>query len=570
MSLNFGYSPPGLGRIKNDIKMNGHKILDLPSPTTDSEPVTKSYADTHYSSGGGSGQRGPKGDKGDTGPQGPKGDKGDTGSRGPKGDKGDTGPQGSKGDKGDTGSQGPKGDKGDTEPQGPKGDKGDTGSQGSKGDKGDTGSQGPKGDKGNTGSQGPKGDKGDDGSQGPKGDKGDTGPKGDKGDKGDSGSGGLSDTGFTMQGNINMNTNKITGLGGPTTNSEPVTKQYGDSTYLTDGGFVMSDNIGMGGHTVTNLGTPTNNSDAATKKYVDDKKCKFSDETTNTSDVDIKVYGSNHAVMFDSGAHSIGIDSSAAPSALVNLNSLKTAGLIVPESLSQAVKDTFVAKNADIDMNNNKITNLPFPSTSGEPITKGFVDRYYSRDYTNLLTFKGIPGTITVIRKDDSIDGDVNFRKVNSSYEISFSFKNTLPKGIYSYEMDVVLTTSRGYNITLWGDCGGSGYTASCIYKYWSYTYTNKVKKDDITGGFFHRGTGKRVRIKGSFLNNFNNIYGYEISHSLDYENGKSYEFVKQKLSTTQSQILGNSVYFVFEPDNNATMTFTDETYFSFKRFLVL
>ena len=275
--------------------------------------------------------------------------------------------------------------------------------------------------------------------------------------------------------------------------------------------------------------------------------------------------------MFDSGAHSIGIDSSAAPSALVNLNSLETAGLIVPGSLSQSVKDMFVTENTDIGMNNNKITNLPFPSTSGEPITKGFVDKYYSQDYTNLLTFKGTPNNITIIRKDDSLsDSAVNFRKVNSSYEISFSFKNTLPKGVYSYEMNVVLTSSRGYNITLWGDCGGSGYTASTMYKYWSYTYTNKVRKDNITGGFFHRGTGKRVRIKGSFLNDFNNIYGYEISHSLDYEEGKSYEFVKQKLNTTQSQILGNSVYFVFEPDNNATMNFTDETYFSFKRFLVL
>ena len=78
MSLNFGYSPPGLGRIKKDIKMNGHKILDLPSPTSDSEPVTKSYADTHYSSGGG-GQRGPKGEKGPQGPKGDKGAKGDTG-----------------------------------------------------------------------------------------------------------------------------------------------------------------------------------------------------------------------------------------------------------------------------------------------------------------------------------------------------------------------------------------------------------------------------------------------------------------------------------------------------------
>ena len=65
MSLNIGYSPR-LGRIKNDIKMNGYKIIDLPSPTSDSEPVTKGYADTNYS-GGGSGQRGPKGGKGDKG-----------------------------------------------------------------------------------------------------------------------------------------------------------------------------------------------------------------------------------------------------------------------------------------------------------------------------------------------------------------------------------------------------------------------------------------------------------------------------------------------------------------------
>ena len=74
-----------------------------------------------------------------------------------------------------------------------------------------------------------------------------------------------------MQGDIDMNRNKIFGLGNPTTDSEPVTKHYANSMYLTSGGFVMTDNIGMGGHTVTNLGTPTDNTDAATKKYVDDK-----------------------------------------------------------------------------------------------------------------------------------------------------------------------------------------------------------------------------------------------------------------------------------------------------------
>ena len=335
MSLNFGYSPR-LGKIKNDIKMNGHKILDLPSPTTDSEPVTKSYADTHYS-GGGSGQRGPpgpKGDKGDTGSQGPKGDKGDTGSQGPKGDKGDTGPQGPKGDKGDTGSQGVKGDKGDTGSQGPKGDKGDTGSQGPKGDKGDTGPQGSKGDKGDTGSQGPKGDKGDTGSQGP------------KGDKGDPGSGGLSDTGFTMQGDINMNSNKIIKLPDPQRDTEPVTKQYGVRTYLTNAGFTMSDNIGMGGHTVTNLGTPTSNTDAATKKYVDDKKCKFKDGTTTTEVVDLRYDSANNRFTFhnDIGflkAYGTEINSSSLPASLITLNSLQRGGLLEINSFSQTIQGLF-------------------------------------------------------------------------------------------------------------------------------------------------------------------------------------------------------------------------------------
>ena len=64
MWLLFGYSS-SLSIIDEDIDMQGNRIINLPNPSTGSEPVTKSYADTHYS-GGGSG-RGPKGDKGDKG-----------------------------------------------------------------------------------------------------------------------------------------------------------------------------------------------------------------------------------------------------------------------------------------------------------------------------------------------------------------------------------------------------------------------------------------------------------------------------------------------------------------------
>ena len=48
----------------------------------------------------------------------------------------------------------------------------------------------------------------------------------------------------------------------------------------------------------------------------------------------------------------------------------------------------------------------------------------------------------------------------------------------------------------LWGDCGGSGYNASTKYKYWSWSYENKIAHNDVQGGLFHRGTG----IKGYVL----------------------------------------------------------------------
>ena len=96
----------------------------------------------------------------------------------------------------------------------------------------------------------------------------------------------------------------------------------------------------------------------------------------------------------------------------------------------------------------------------------------------------------------------------------------------------------------LWGDCGGSGYNASTKYKYWSWSYENKIAHNGVQGGLFHRGTGKRVRIKGSFLNQGTRIYRQEISLSLDYEGGKTYEFVLQDLvSRSTDHILGNAIY---------------------------
>ena len=95
MALSYGYD--GL-TMHGDIAMDTQKITNLPDPSSDTEPVTKKYADTHYAGGGGgSGSVGPQC------PEGPQGTQGARGPRGLKGLKGDQGDQGLKGDKGDAG-----------------------------------------------------------------------------------------------------------------------------------------------------------------------------------------------------------------------------------------------------------------------------------------------------------------------------------------------------------------------------------------------------------------------------------------------------------------------------------
>ena len=247
MTLYFGYEKSGNFNLSGGLDMEQKPITNLPAPMQDSEPVTKEYADTHYSNA--STQQGTKGDKGDAGPQ---------GLQCVKGDQGDVGPQGPRG------LQGPKGDCGDRGPKGDIGAKGDHGATGSQGLCGTPSPQGP------SGLQGPKGD------PGPKGDKGDPGPRGPKGDR--------STTVPTVMQDLSMERHKIVQLGTPTQSGHATTKAYVDSRpkglskttanglYLGLGGGTLQRGVHtLNASKITNLGNPQVATDAANKCYVDSK-----------------------------------------------------------------------------------------------------------------------------------------------------------------------------------------------------------------------------------------------------------------------------------------------------------
>lgn len=83
--------------------------------------------------------------------------------------------------------------------------------------------------------------------------------------------------GGTMTGAVNMSGNKITSVATPTADTDVATKKYVDDhsgsvtgDYLPLSGGTMTGPVDMGNQKITNVPDPTANQDVATKKYVDD------------------------------------------------------------------------------------------------------------------------------------------------------------------------------------------------------------------------------------------------------------------------------------------------------------
>ena len=84
--------------------------------------------------------------------------------------------------------------------------------------------------------------------------------------------GGLSIAGITMQGDIDMNGNEISGLADPINDDMAASKGYVDSNFLDLAGGTMVGTINMGGYDISSLpDVPTTDNSASSKKYVDDE-----------------------------------------------------------------------------------------------------------------------------------------------------------------------------------------------------------------------------------------------------------------------------------------------------------
>ena len=183
------------------------------------------------------------------------------------------------------------------------------------------------------------------------------------------------DGSYPMKGNLNMDNNRILNLPAPTGSNQPTPLAFTDLKYLHVGGTKkMTNNLNMDNKGIIHLKPPTNDTDGATKKYVDDS-------IPDTSSFIKK-------------------DGSVAMTSNLNIGNKKIVNLSTPTTNTDAsnkkyVDDTVAANKVNvspffkkdgskkmigsIDMNNNRILNLPAPNGNNQPTTLIYSNSNYLR-----------------------------------------------------------------------------------------------------------------------------------------------------------------------------------------------
>ena len=167
---------------------------------------------------------------------------------------------------------------------------------------------------------------------------------------------------LTSDGNYDMNGKKLTNVGEPTSETDSATKKYVDTH--SGGGktslITVDSNIDMKSqYSITKLKTPTDNDDAANKKYVDDSK------------VDGSVF--------------LKLDGTRPMSGNLNMNNNRIYNIPNPTGSKQPIPLVYgdlayLHVNGSnmmtnhMNMNNKKINNLQTPTNDTDAATKKYVD----------------------------------------------------------------------------------------------------------------------------------------------------------------------------------------------------
>ena len=178
---------------------------------------------------------------------------------------------------------------------------------------------------------------------------------------------------FAMQTDLDMGNHQIYNVKDPTVDDQGANMRFVNSQITQ---FAANPTLGetdLSGEKITNLGEPRYDDDASTKKYVDDTDKKLRNQITQ------------EVILIQNA-----LDGKVDVGNMIDMKGERITNLGNPQTFTDAVSADFVqnllanylnigggAMTGPINMNNNRIIGLPFPTAISDAATKEYVDRAF-------------------------------------------------------------------------------------------------------------------------------------------------------------------------------------------------
>ena len=254
----------------------------------------------------------------------------------------------------------------------------------------------------------------------------------------DNSSGSLLSSKLTVDSNINMNHKSIKNLYPPQDNNDSATKFYVDAKFLhVNGSNSMIGNLNMNNKKIVNVNAPTNQNDASNKKYVDD--------TVAANKVDVSPYFKK--------------DGSQKMTGNIDMNNNRIYNLPAPTGRNQPTPLAFTdlkylhvagtnKMTNNLNMDNKKIINLRPPTSNTDAATKKYVDDntgapdlsdYLEKDVTVAMTGNLNLGSNKIINLNNPTETN---EAANKDYVDKLIHNNAIQPSHYKNEFDYLMTSA--------------------------------------------------------------------------------------------------------------------------------
>ena len=275
-------------------------------------------------------------------------------------------------------------------------------------------------------------------------------------------------TGGILSKDLDLNGNSITNLPTPTDDRHPATKKYTDDKLaekLNLAGGDLTGEIDMGGNKIRNLEKGTSDNDAATKKYVDDKTVERLSIRGGT------VYGElsmDREKIINVGTPTNNYDAA-------NKQYVDNKATTLTTSINTKLSKTGGDLTGEIDMGDNKITDLATPTENDDAATKKYVDDKFATSPNEAVYY--------------------NFLFGSGSNNAWIQPRGSVGRVFFTGDKDV--------KITMYAQIFDDDNSVSNLNLYYRIIYWTKTQVKKTTKTFIKTNTNKSIAITGTWLNVF-------------------------------------------------------------------